>query len=311
MKFVQLIFLLPCLGWGCNNPAATDETFVPIREQDGQYLFQLENQQLAVDPAIGGRITSLTIAGNNFLTGPEVNDFNWGSTFWPSPQSVWHWPPSAELDNKPYAVMATATNRLKMVSQPDPQTGLVLTKEIAASDDPASYILRYMLVNQSPISQGVAPWEVTRVHTDGVTFFPKGDGDMRGGLLPLTTVSDGIAWFTYVAAKLPTQGDRQLYTDGAEGWMAHINGRVILIKTFPDVPLEKNAPKEGEIELFVSDVKPGKSYQEIEHQGNYTQLSPGDSLIWEVTWYLRELPEDLDVTSGNNLLVDYVRSVIK
>ena len=310
MKFIRLIFLLPCLGWGCHDRASTDHALVPIKEQDGRYLFQLENQQLAVDPAIGGRITSLTLDGEDFLTGPEVNDFNWGSTFWPSPQSVWHWPPSAELDHKPYEVI-TAGNTLKMVSQQDPQTGLVVTKEFSAAENPARYILRYTLTNQAPIPQFAAPWEVTRVHTEGITFFPRGKGDMRGGLLPLTTVADGIAWFTYDAAGLPLKGDRQLYTDGSEGWMAHINGRTILIKKFPDVPLEKNAPKEGEIELFASDVKPGKSYVEIEHQGNYTPLSPGDTLSWEVTWYLRELPDSLDVTSGNNLLVDYVRSVIK
>lgn len=310
MKLTKLIFMLPFLGWGCGSHEATGQGPIPPTKDNGHYLFRIANHQLAVDPAIGGRITSLTFDGRNFLTGPDVNDFNWGSTFWPSPQSVWKWPPSAELDNKPYAVTA-ADSTLKMVSQQDPKTGMVVTKEIAAIGDPGYYILRYTLTNRSPMPQGVAPWEVTRVHTGGLTFFPKGDGGMRGGLLPLTTVADGIAWFTYEADRLPIQGDRQLYTDGAEGWMAHLDGRTVLIKKFPDVPLKKNAPKEGEIELFASEIKSEKGYVEIEHQGPYEMLAPGDSLTWEVHWYLRELPDGLEATPGNNLLVDYVRTVIK
>ena len=310
MKLIQLVFLLPCLGWGCQN-RASDESVAPVSTTNGRYLFQLEHQQLAVDPAIGGRITSLTLNGEEFLTGPEVNDFNWGSTFWPSPQRVWNWPPSAELDNQPYDVMST-NETLKMRSQRDPQTGLMVTKEFAAAKQPERFILRYTLTNDAEATQSVAPWEVTRVKTEGLTFFPKGDGAMRGGLLPLTTLTEnGVAWFDYDAAGLPVTGNRQLYTDGASGWMAHIDGRMILIKKFQDIPLSENAPEEGEIELFASDVKPGKSYVEIEHQGAYTELAPGDSLTWEVVWYLRRLPDSLEVAPGNNLLVDYAKSVIK
>lgn len=84
-----------------------------------------------------------------------------------------------------------------------------------------------------------------------------------------------------------------------------------MIKKFPDVPFNKIAPREGEIELFVSEVDEGKSYVEIENQGAYEQIAPGDSLTWKVKWYLRELPEGIKVKIGSPSLVKYVRKLIK
>jgi len=51
-----------------------------------------------------GRITSFLVDGRNFLTDDKVDSLNWGSTFWPSPQSDWDWPPPAAIDNEPYTV---------------------------------------------------------------------------------------------------------------------------------------------------------------------------------------------------------------
>src|SRR5690606_41189428 len=82
---------------------------------------------------------------------------------------------------------------------------------------------------------------------------------------------------------------RDFHVTGVQTCALPIYGRTVLIKKFTDVPLAKNAPSEGEIELFASEVKSGEGYVEIEHQGAYEILAPGDSLTWEVVWYLREL----------------------
>ena len=100
-----------------------------VREKDGKFSIAVQNQLLEIDPAVGGRITSLKFEGKDFLTGKDVNDFNWGSTFWNSPQSDWNWPPSSELDNKPYSAKVEA-DELIMTSQPDPKTGLLLSKNL-------------------------------------------------------------------------------------------------------------------------------------------------------------------------------------
>ena len=281
-----------------------------IEEKDGLYSIKIQNQILEINPSIGGRITFLKLDGKDFLTGKTVNDFNWGSTFWISPQSDWDWPPSAEIDNKPYSAKVEA-DELVMVSRKDPKTGLIVTKKISANTKSSSYTLKYTITNASGEVRKVAPWEVTRVQTDGIAFFPVGKGEKTGGLLPLMTEKNGICWFTYKESMLPVKGDRQLYTDSAEGLLAEVNKNVVLVKKFPDIPLGKNAPKEGEVELYASPVEPGKSYVEIEHQGAYQELQPGASLTWKVIWYLRELPSNIKPEAGNTALASFARELIK
>lgn len=279
-------------------------------EVNGVYSIKVGNAEMQVNPLIGGRITSLKLGGQEFLTGKEVNEINWGSTLWPSPQSVWSWPPPPVLDSQPYSV-AVNGSVLKMVSQKDPKLGLVITKEFSGNTKEASFTLKYSITNRADTAQKVAPWEVSRVRTNGLAFFPFGDGERRGGLLPSLIEKDGISWFQYQEDRLPVKGDRQIYSDGSEGWMAQINDRILLVKKFPDVPFEKNAPKEGEIELYASPVMPDKSYVEIEHQGPYEELQPGETSVWQVTWYLRKLPASIKVEPGNSKLVDYVRALIE
>ncbi len=100
----------------------------------------------------------------------------------------------------------------------------------------------------------------------------------------------------------------KLIHDGAEGWMAQVNGDIVLIKKFIDVTPEKTAPGEGEIEFYAN---PDKSYIEIEQQGEYTSLDAGKSLQWEVKWYLRKLPAGTKAEVGNKELVAFIRATVK
>ena len=306
-KYLVVLFAVLAVT---KSTCQTTSNRVMVEKIGDLYRIQLQNQTLEVNPAIGGRITSLKLDGKDFLTGKDVNDFNWGSSFWISPQSDWNWPPSAEIDNKPYSAKVEA-GELIMVSQKDSATGLVVTKKISGDRISNSYSLKYIITNSSDSVRKAAPWEVTRVHTNGIAFFPMGNGERRGGLLPLLTEKDGVCWFTYKESMLPTKGDRQIYTDGAEGWLAEVNEHMILVKKFPNISLEKNAPKEGEVELYASPVAPGKSYVEIEHQGAYEELPPGASSTWEVTWYLRKLPTGIKAGAGSPSLTSYARKLVK
>lgn len=284
-----------------------------IPRKNGQYYsISVHNQVMEINPEIGGRITSLKIDGKDFLTDQTVNSFNWGSTFWFSPQSEWNWPPSPEIDNKPYNTRIEG-KEIIMVSQKDPKTGFVVTKSFSGNEENDSFTLKYTITNASDRPQKVAPWEVTRVRTKGLAFFPVGKGEQTGGLLPSTVILDGISWFTYDESKLPPRGvNRQLYSDGSEGWLAQVNENFILVKKFPDVPFEQIAPNEGEVEWFASGLSSTSTgYVEIEHQGVYEELKPGDSTTWEVIWFLRELPKNMQSKAGNKALADYSRQLIK
>ncbi|WP_215242039.1 DUF4380 domain-containing protein [Dyadobacter helix] len=306
------IFLVVCLLLMpfCEIRAQDESNAIP-EKINGRYRISVGNKVMEIDPARGARITSFLIDGVNFLTDSTINDFNWGSTFWLSPQSDWHWPPSAAIDNRPYAVALTG-NVIKLISSIDPLSGCVVSKEISGNIGSGSFLIKYRVTNFSGKTTKLAPWEVTRVKTNGLAFFPVGKNKARGGLLASTSVHDGIFWYLYQKEKLPVKGDRQIYADGAEGWLAQVNKDVVLIKKFRDVSPEMTAPKEGEVELFASEVtKTNQGYVEIEHQGPYLELLPGKSFCWETTWLLARLPAGIKPIPGNSALVKWVRQAVQ
>ncbi|NML23116.1 DUF4380 domain-containing protein [Pseudoflavitalea sp. G-6-1-2] len=294
----------------CISSACFSQTALPVKKGNRYELSCMQGQSMGIAPDKGGRITHLTIDGSNFLTDSTVNSDNWGSTFWPSPQSDWNWPPPAAWDNQPYAVK-TEEHKIIMESTPDRNTGLSVTKIFSADVQHGWYNLTYIIANHSAVVKHVAPWEVTRVHTNGFSFFPMGKGALRGGLIPQTKIIDGVCWFTYNQQQIPDKGDMQLYADGSEGWFAEVNHGFILIKKFPDIPFEKLAPQEGEVELYANKDRQEKSYVEIEHQGAFTELPPGKSCVWNMQWMLRKLPHSIKPEPGNPELIDYVRKAVK
>jgi hypothetical protein len=91
--------------------------------------------------------------------------------------------------------------------------------------------------------------------------------------------------------------------------MAHVKNDRLLVKKFPDVPVDAYAPGEAEIELYAN---PDGSYIEIEQQGAYTTLAPGSSITYEVVFYTRKLSQALVSTErGNAGLVKTVNEIIK
>lgn len=278
----------------------------PVDKGNGIYAFKVFNLDFMVDAKSGGKISSFKLNDKEFLSGKKINADNWGSAFWTSPQSAWGWPPSEELDKKAYKG-EIVDNAVVFTSEKDSKLGYVVKKEFSANPKDTSIIIKYTIINNSNNTQSVSPWEITRVPPGGLTFFPSGKGENEGNLAPLMKESNGMTWFPYQKELIPS-GHEKLMCDGSEGWMAQVSNEMIFIKKWADVPLEKNAPGEGEVEIYAN---PDKSYIEIEPQGPYTSLAPNATLEWEVKWYLRSLPKGMKVEVGNMELVDFVRKVIK
>ena len=275
----------------------------PIKK-NGIYTIKTAAQELIIDPAIGGRITALKFEGNNFLTSNEIHSIFWGSTLWPSPQKIWGGPNLVELDRAIYTDTVFG-NTLKMVSKPDPKSGFIFTKEFSVNKLGA-FELKYSITNGSDTDRQVAPWEVTRVQTGGLTFFPTGQGLRWGNIASLVKESMGISWFNYEPDKIPSTHNK-FFSDGKEGWIAQVNNGIIFIKYFKDEPNELAAPSEAEIEVYTN---PDKTYVEVEVQGAYTTLKPRTSLTWTVFWYIKKLPK-MKVETGSQKLIDFVRSQIQ
>jgi hypothetical protein len=280
---------------------------VPIA-QDGLFLFPFGDTVFAVDARLGGRIVTFSVGGRNILTGPTIDPANYGSTFWSSPQSDWGWPPSPEIDSAPYAAEIDGPT-LYLRGTPAPGLGFGVEKTFSADRQTGTVTVKYTLKNHGGQARQVAPWEITRVAAGGLTFFPMGEGEMRKGMqdLLVPVVRDAVAWFAYDAATITA--DQKLFADGREGWIAHVDGDLLLVKAFADTTPAQAAPGEGEIEIYAN---AAHTYVEVENQGAFVTLKPGETSTWTVRWILRKL--DLKATPaqpGSADLLALVRGLVK
>jgi hypothetical protein len=272
------------------------------------FSFQFGDTQFAIDASLGGRIVTFALPGGNILTGPAVDPGNFGSTFWSSPQSDWGWPPPPEIDSAPYAAQVKGSV-LALAGTPAAAMGLAVEKTFSADAQSGVVTVGYTMRNCGAQTRRAAPWEITRVGAGGLTFFPMGEGEPRKGpqdlLKPI--LRDGLAWFAYDAAAIPA--DQKLFADGREGWIAHVDGDLLLVKSFADISPSQAAPGEAEIEIYAN---AAHTYVEVENQGAYVELAPGAAATWSVRWILRKL--DLASTParpGSAVLVNLVRSLVK
>ena len=271
---------------------------------DGSYRVSSGPTSIVVSPSEGGRITSFMQTGYDFLADKKIHPENYGSTFWPSPQSIWNWPPPPVLDNQPYSA-AVDGDTIVLNGGSDPVTGLRFTKKIFPDGNGRMTIV-YSMANTADTAIHVAPWEVTRVHKGGVLFFPLGEGSVVNknfGPVP-AEVTDGIVWYKDSVAR-PAENELSV-ADGSEGWMAYaIDGR-LFVKKFADVRRADQAPGEAEVSVYVSAVA---DYIEIETQGSYSSISRGNQVSWRMNWIAADIPSGISVSSGNMRLVDFARNV--
>ena len=182
-----------------------------------------------VDPLVGGRVTSFRLGGADVLTGPDVDAHNYGSTFWTSPQSDWGWPPPVEVDRHPYDVSAGADS-LTLTSSPHDALGIRVTKRFVADRARGAVELEYGIHNVSATPKTYAPWEVSRVRSGGLTFFPTGAwfaGPLR--VERCTTAT----WFDHDPSALNDAGQKSA-ADGVGGFVAHAASGLLFLNTLFD-----------------------------------------------------------------------------
>ena len=125
----------------------------------------------------------------------------------------------------------------------------------------------------------MAPREITRVANDGVIRFDAPAESIWPAALLDFIDKDGVAY--YEADEAPE--NRKVNADG-KGWLSYEAKGLVFTKRFADLTPEQPAPGEAEIQVYVNQ---GKTYIEIENQGAYTALAPGEKLSWTVRWYLK------------------------
>lgn len=289
----------------------TEPLLAFVKKHADKYVLTRDDITYTVIPAVGGRIESLQFQGSETLLTPEPGSDNlnqWGNVFWPSPQADWGWPPAPAFDNEPYKVSANK-DFLILTSAIEPKTQLQFEKHYGFSKASNSVHIRYRVYNRSDKSTKFAPWEVTRFPAAGVSFYPTGTGEaVKGNFepLPITTVKD-ISWFPYNTDEIGPNGHK-LIIDGSEGWLAYLNNDILFVKVFEDTTQEEAAPNEGEIEIYAN----GENiYIEIEQQGAYATLEPGEYVDWNVHWALANFSTDeAQAIVGNESLVEKTRALV-
>jgi len=239
----------------------------------------------------------------NLLTGPSVNATNFGSTFWTSPQATWSWPPVPEIDSAAYAptVMSPFVDFLGPAGAT--RVSARVAKRFTADLQRQAVKVDYS-VQATAAGQSFAPWEITRVFKRGLTFWPTGTAP-RAGTMPIlpTTTGAGCTWHEATAAA--TEG--KLFANAGAGWLAHVDGDIVIVKKFPDIMPTQAAPNEDEIEVYVG----ATDYIEVEQQGAYQPVAQNASFMWTVTWFVRRLPSGVTATAGNQQLVSFVQSLVQ
>ena len=76
--------------------------------------------------------------------------------------------------------------------------------------------------------------------------------------------------------------NRKVNADG-RGWLGYYANNLALVKKFTDLKANEPAPSEAEVQVYVNR---GRTYIELESQGAYTLLQPGEELTWAVRWYV-------------------------
>jgi len=261
----------------------------------------------------GGLVTAVKLNGDNFLVDQPVGPSGvQGATVWTSPQSDWGWPPPAAFDNATYDVKVDVPGMSVTLTGPvDDQTGLRLIKRFYVE-------LRYAMVRaeitlrneRSEQPKHVAPWIIMRVWPHGLTFYRTREQSLEHGELKSVTKetaehevfgsSGQVTWFRHDELQADSGG--KLFADPAQGWLAHTDGKSLMLLTFP--PYRDTAPGESLVEMYAL---PG--YEELEYQGKYQTLALGETLSWDTGWAPRRLPPGVSATVGDNSLLRFTESV--
>jgi hypothetical protein len=318
----------------------------PFRGWEAYYL---ENGlvRLVAVPQIGGRVMAYDLgdyaflfvdpdlAGKTFSAEEHQGDGSlaaWknygGDKTWPAPQGwdndeQWHGPPDPVLDSGRYTVEeATATEgqaKIRMVSPPDPRTGVQITRAITLHADSSRATLRlsFRNVTERPIRWSI--WDVVQLRAeqqlaDGswvhdpsctVTTPLNPESRFERGFNVMFGAADNAQWDVdreqelFVARYLWEIG--KVGIDSPGGWIAFSQGQkeMAFVERFP-YDAEAVYPDEGAtVECWTVGAGEvdnldyegsGIHLMETEVLGPLQEIAPGSSTALRIEWAAARCP---------------------
>ena len=303
MKNRPFLLLAPCILFLFHSMPRIYSQDVPPEKDGDRYSLEVGNVYFELNADYGAQVSSLKVNNEEFLFPISPPNMG-GSTFWHSPQDEWGWPPAPVLDSDPYTG-GIENNTIILHSGTESNFDVSFTKTFYASSADTSITIIYNINNTGSNSTTLAPWEVTRVPAEGISLWPMGEGSITGDLAEYTEIISDIAWYGFEVSDI---GSRKFFSDGAEGWFAHVDqDSILFVKQFADVAFEEQAPGEGEIELWLTG---DHSYIELENQGKYDEIPAEYQSEYLVKWFVRKMPANISLSVGNQELVDYINTLM-
>lgn len=269
-----------------------------VRRQN--YRIEFGSCAVEVDPYDGGRIIEFSLDGRSVIVPVTESPEAYASSFWPSPQSDWSWPPPVEFDKLPWTVSIVGSS-LILTSATSEKLNLSAQQRILAIPGHNALSIEFRITNHGSVPRKVAPWQNTRVRPGGITFYPSSEPTYSQSSLKLSP-TDGVTWYVHDPSQV--RDSLKSYADGHEGWMAQVDSDLLFVKVFPDIAREAQAPEEGEIVIYVHN---SGRFVEMEQQGAYTELAPGRSLTWPVFFVVQHIPKSIEIKPNNPQLVELAR----
>ncbi len=257
---------------------------------------------ISIDPFHGARIVSFSLDDYNGIVSSEKNGEYYGSTFWPAPQGDWNWPPPQAIDEGAYNKVGKS-----YLSTIDDNLQVSAGKEIKIIENEITEI-RYTLKNHGDTILNIGGWEICRVRP-GLSFFPLDTAlNMKESNLPGVSILDSMVWYKYSHELHPVDG-KKYFESGREGWLAHVGGGYLFLKTYADIDIDQLPPGHGEIELYTQGDDP--AYTELEIHGPYMTLNPDEELEFIVRWKLYKIPTEIIIEEGSVSLLEWTRGLVE
>lgn len=266
--------------------------------QNNQLALYNGDYKLVVDADYGGRIVEFSLKGVNILTDSLVSDMNFGSTFWPAPQSLWKWPPPKSIHSNLYKIRIHSKEEIYLESSIDEMLGITIHKQFKFIKNNVGLRITYSIVNNSDTVKKVAPWEITCVSKGGELIVPYKNWyykTKRGTPISFTK-KDSCAILSMDSTDIK---GGPVILDGS-GKIAYTLNSLLFVKKFPDIDTTQFAPNEGEVLFYFSYED---NYIEIENQGAYLEVAPGEKYSYSVNWYLIELEKPYESSLENRKLL--------
>ncbi|HVJ16472.1 MAG TPA: hypothetical protein VM686_13620 [Polyangiaceae bacterium] len=288
-------------GGSAGSGGATGGPVTPT-EVNGKYTFAYGDVVFEVDATVAGRVVTFSKGGTNVLDDGDGMDY-YGSTLWLAPEEVYGFPPEGIDAGAFTPTLEGAT--LVLTGPLDAPSGFSASKRFTVDSALDRVEVVYSLKNETATTP-VAAWEVTRLAHSGISFFSAPTVGMVADWGTLTHVYDDVTHVTWIDQVVDEPLGGKLFQDGA-GWLAHAQGTLLFMKTFPDLQPAEFADPDTEVEVYVS--PPETDYIELENSGPLTTLAAGESLTYTTQWYLRTIPGTVTVAASSQTLLDFAAGI--